>query len=102
MKPGLSLILVLSCACSAGVSAQTAAEAPITANPVPAPVEKRGIAVAIHDLVRLPDTRSAFQVQGGACSARSGRDHDPEISDHHPETGDHDPEIADHDPETAP
>jgi hypothetical protein len=29
----------------------------ITSNPIPAPIEKRGIAVQIRDLVRLPDTR---------------------------------------------
>src|SRR5258705_10749997 len=30
----------------------------ITSNPIPAPVEKRGLAVQIRDLVRLPDSRS--------------------------------------------
>src|SRR4026209_2699552 len=29
----------------------------ITSNPLPAPIEKRGLAVQIKDLVRLPDTR---------------------------------------------
>src|SRR5258706_3097306 len=29
----------------------------ITSNPIPAPIEKRGLAVEIRDLVRLPDTR---------------------------------------------
>src|SRR5712691_7512745 len=29
----------------------------ITSNPIPAPIEKRGLAVQIRDLVRLPDTR---------------------------------------------
>jgi hypothetical protein len=29
----------------------------ITSNPIPAPIEKKGIAVAIEDLVRLPETR---------------------------------------------
>src|SRR5689334_5353759 len=29
----------------------------ITANPIPAPIEKRGLTVAIKDVVRLPDTR---------------------------------------------
>ena len=32
-------------------------DAQITANPFPAPVEKRGIAVEIRDVVRLPETR---------------------------------------------
>jgi hypothetical protein len=31
--------------------------AQITSNPIPAPIEKRGLAVEIRDLVRLPDTR---------------------------------------------
>src|SRR6185295_6939529 len=29
----------------------------ITSNPIPAPIEKRGLAVEIKDLVRLPDSR---------------------------------------------
>src|SRR5882724_9049316 len=32
-------------------------EEQITSNPIPAPVEKRGLAVEITELVRLPDTR---------------------------------------------
>ena len=32
-------------------------EAQITSNPIPAPIAKRGLAVEIKDLVRLPDTR---------------------------------------------
>src|SRR5213594_2211814 len=34
-----------------------AIEAQITSNPIPAPIVKRGLAVEIRDLVRLPDTR---------------------------------------------
>jgi len=34
-----------------------AADAPITSNPIPEPIVKRGLAVQIKDLVRLPDTR---------------------------------------------
>jgi len=34
-----------------------AIEAQITSNPISAPIEKRGLAVEIRDLVRLPDTR---------------------------------------------
>ncbi len=33
------------------------AQAPITSNPIPEPIVKRGIAVEIQDVVRLPDTR---------------------------------------------
>src|SRR5215831_2866373 len=34
-----------------------AIEAQITSNPIPAPIVKRGLAVEIKDVVRLPDTR---------------------------------------------
>ena len=34
-----------------------AADEPITKNPIPEPIVKRGIAVEIKDLARLPDTR---------------------------------------------
>src|SRR5580704_12982595 len=34
-----------------------AADAPITRNPIPEPIVKRGLAVEIPDVVRLPDTR---------------------------------------------
>jgi hypothetical protein len=34
-----------------------AADAPITSNPIPEPIVKRGLAVQIKDLARLPDTR---------------------------------------------
>jgi hypothetical protein len=34
-----------------------ASDAQITSNPIPAPIEKRGLAIEIKDVVRLPDTR---------------------------------------------
>ena len=34
-----------------------AADTPITSNPIPEPILKRGIAVEVKDLARLPDTR---------------------------------------------
>src|ERR1700704_3521990 len=34
-----------------------AADAPITSNPIPEPILKRGLAVQVKDPVRLPDTR---------------------------------------------
>src|SRR5688572_17776077 len=34
-----------------------AIQAQITINPIPAPIAKRGLAVEIKDVVRLPDTR---------------------------------------------
>ena len=39
------------------VCAIVAVHAQITSNPIPAPIEKRGLAVEIRDVVRLPDTR---------------------------------------------
>src|SRR5262245_2851270 len=35
----------------------TVIRAQITANPIPTPIVKRGLAVEIRDVVRLPDTR---------------------------------------------
>ena len=40
------------------VSTIGAVQAPITSNPIPAAITKRGLAVEIKDLLRLPDTRS--------------------------------------------
>src|SRR5712692_10064599 len=48
----LRIILPFVAIVAAGSSA-----AQITRNPIPAPIEKRGLAVEITDLVRLPDTR---------------------------------------------
>src|SRR6266478_1439083 len=39
------------------ILAAGASDAQITSNPLPAPIVKRGLAVEIKDLVRLPDTR---------------------------------------------
>ena len=44
-------ILLLAMCTAAAVRAQ------LTSNPIPAPIVKRGLAVEIKDLVRLPDTR---------------------------------------------
>jgi hypothetical protein len=41
----------------AALSSAAALRAQITSNPLPAPIEKKGVAVEIKDLVRLPDTR---------------------------------------------
>src|SRR6476646_1395776 len=40
-----------------GIWVTRAIEAQITSNPIPAPITKRGLAVEVKDLVRLPDTR---------------------------------------------
>ena len=50
MRTRLSLLIVLAFL-GATVQGQ------ITANPLPAPVEKKGLAVEIKDLTRLPDSR---------------------------------------------
>ena len=50
------LVLLLAIWTAGAMQAQIAT-APITSNPIPAPIVKRGLAVEIRDLVRLPDTR---------------------------------------------
>jgi hypothetical protein len=52
LRARLSVIVGLLALVSA-----TALRGQITDNPIPAPVEKRGLAVEIKDVVRLPDTR---------------------------------------------
>src|ERR1051326_3697993 len=47
----LVIVAVLALWISATVEAQ------ITSNPIPAPIVKRGLAVEIQDVLRLPDTR---------------------------------------------
>ena len=48
---GLGIIWLLA------VQTVCAADVPITSNPIPEPIVKRGLAVEVKDLVRLPDTR---------------------------------------------
>src|SRR6185503_6486891 len=48
----LAVAVLFAALAAAGLRAQ------ITSNPVSAPVVKRGLAVEIKDLVRLPDTRA--------------------------------------------
>jgi len=52
-----------------GVWAAAAIHAQITANPVPEPIRKRGLAVEIRDLVRLPDTRGALPADSDVSPA---------------------------------
>ena len=55
MQTPIRLSLVAIAICSAGaIQAQIAQ---IVANPIPAPIVKRGLAVQIRNLARLPDTR---------------------------------------------
>jgi glucose/sorbosone dehydrogenase len=56
MRITLSLVALIAAALGA-VRALDAQNGPITSNPIPAPVVKRGITVDVRDLVRLPDTR---------------------------------------------
>src|SRR4030095_10047891 len=49
------LITILVVSLALGAAAQSPGT--ITSNPIPAPIEKRGLTVEIQDLVRLPDTR---------------------------------------------
>ena len=51
MRLRIALITVVGLVTFRGIDAQ------ITANPFPAPVEKRGVTVEIRDVVRLPETR---------------------------------------------
>ncbi len=44
-------------AAALAISTAGASDAQVTSNPIPAPIVKRGLAVEIKDLVRLPDTR---------------------------------------------
>jgi hypothetical protein len=45
------------------LSAAVAARAQITDNPLPAPIVKRGLAVEVRDVVRLPETRNLRPVE---------------------------------------
>src|SRR6185436_19173707 len=54
-QPVLSGIFVLTS--TAAIVAQ------ITSNPLPAAVEKRGIAVELRDVVQLPDTRGLWPIE---------------------------------------
>ncbi len=49
MWPGIITLFAVRTVC--------AADAPITSNPIPDPIVKRGIAVEVKDVARLPDTR---------------------------------------------
>src|SRR5262245_66320751 len=40
------------------LSTAVGARAQITANPLPAPIAKKGLAVEVQDVVRLPETRN--------------------------------------------
>ena len=46
------------------------AQAPIASNPLPEPIVKKGLAVEVKDIVRLPDTR---ETRGGVWRLRPSR-----------------------------
>jgi hypothetical protein len=55
------------------LSAQETAGDPITRNPLPNPIEKRGLSVAIEEVARLPDTRALLADGGDANPAGIAR-----------------------------
>jgi glucose/sorbosone dehydrogenase len=58
MRAPMRLAVVVSLAIGTTVSlVGQNSSTPISSNPLPAPIEKHGLAVQIKDLVRLPDTR---------------------------------------------
>src|SRR5882724_8279976 len=50
------VMLLFAVICAAGSPGAQVGQ-PITSNPIPAPITKRGLTVEIRDVVRLPDTR---------------------------------------------
>lgn len=58
MRQTMRLLFVLPIAIAIGISTTRIIKAQITSNPIPTPIEKRGLGVEIKDLVRLPDTRA--------------------------------------------
>ena len=57
MRPRMPFVILLfAVICAAGTPDAQIGQ-PITSNPIPAPITKRGLTVEIRDVVRLPDTR---------------------------------------------
>src|SRR5881227_166208 len=59
MRTRMRLVIVLLLA----IWTAGAVESQITSNPIPEPIQKRGLAVQIRDLVRLPDTSGLRPVE---------------------------------------
>jgi hypothetical protein len=57
MQTWVRSVIVLPLAIWTSGAIQAQVNAPITVNPIPAPIVKRGLAVEIRDVLRLPDTR---------------------------------------------
>jgi hypothetical protein len=58
MRVRIALVGVLVILLAAGWMYGQTTSNPITSNPIPAPIEKKGLAVEVKDYVRLPDTRT--------------------------------------------
>src|SRR5262245_28837429 len=57
MRTRLMLVLLLFVALWTVRALDAQTDRPITSNPIPAPVTKRGLMVEVRDVLRLPDTR---------------------------------------------
>src|SRR6185503_6437923 len=58
LRPAFAALPPSLAVAAALLSMAVAARAQITSNPLPAPIEKRGLAVEVRDVVRLPETRN--------------------------------------------
>ena len=59
--PSLTALFMLGLSAAVALDAQSSG--PITSNPIPAPVTKRGLTVDVRDVARLPDTRRMRPVE---------------------------------------
>src|SRR5215831_1095580 len=57
MSKRLTFVMLLVPAIGAAAALRTQTGSPVVTSPTPAPIVKRGLAVEIRDVVRLPDTR---------------------------------------------
>src|SRR5689334_15164383 len=64
MRELMRMVLIVGAIAAASVSAIRAQlTAPLTSNPIPQPIVKRGLAVEVRDLVRLPETRGMRPIE---------------------------------------
>ena len=57
MRPRMPFVMLMSVMICAAGTPDAQIGQPITSNPIPAPIAKRGLSVEIRDVVRLPETR---------------------------------------------
>src|SRR5258707_2727326 len=57
MRPRMPFVIPLLVVICAAVTPDAQIGQPITSNPIPAPITKRGLTVEIREVARLPDTR---------------------------------------------